>query len=193
MRVVKCCLIAKLEFNDSLTEQGDNRFWSKTATSAARFTLIAPIELLIFDSNWEKIMGRRAWTDEQKTKQSALIHSWQPWKKSTGAKTPEGKTISSMNAHSGYFRRRARFARWLLRVKHHNLRVTPELINELKRRADKLNLFTDTELDEYIQHSQNFDDIAMVNVIAAAEQPCKKIIDHYLTQLVIQAAAKTIR
>jgi hypothetical protein len=157
------------------------------------FTLITPIELLIFDSEWVKTMGRKAWTAEQKAKQAAAIHNWQPWKKSTGAKTPEGKTISSMNAHSGYFRRRARFARWLLRVKNHNLRMTPELVNELTRRADKLNLFTDAELDEYIQRNQNFDGIAMVNVIAATEQPCKKIIDHYLTQLVIQAAAKTIR
>jgi hypothetical protein len=138
-------------------------------------------------------MAARKWSDKQKAKQSAAIHSWQPWDKSPGAKTPEGKAISSMNAHSGYFRRRVRFGRWLLWAKNHNLRMTPELINELKRRADKLNLFTDAELNEYTQPSQNFGDIAMVNVIAATEQPCKKMIDHYLTQLVIQAAAKTIR
>ena len=27
-----------------------------------------------------------------------MIKSWQPWKHSTGAKTPEGKAISKMNA-----------------------------------------------------------------------------------------------
>ena len=27
-----------------------------------------------------------------------MIKSWQPWKQSTGAKTPEGKEISKMNA-----------------------------------------------------------------------------------------------
>ncbi|MGZ5053784.1 MAG: hypothetical protein ACXWAT_02435 [Methylobacter sp.] len=138
-------------------------------------------------------MAARKWTDDQKAKQAAAIHNWQPWKKSTGTKTPEGKAISSMNAHSGYFRQRVRFGRWLLRAKNHNLRMTPELINELKQRADKLDLFTDTELDEYIQHSQGFDDIAMVNIIAAAEQPCKKMIEHYLMQLILHAAAKTIR
>jgi hypothetical protein len=154
---------------------------------------ITPIELLIFDSKWVKTMGRKAWTDEQKAKQSALIHNWQPWKKSTGAKTPEGKAISSMNAHNGYFRQRVRFGRWLLWAKNHNLRMTPELINELKRRADKLNLLTDAELDEYTKHSQNFGDIAMVNVIAADEQPCKKMIEHYLMQLILHAAAETVR
>jgi hypothetical protein len=138
-------------------------------------------------------MGRKVWTAEQKAKQAAAIHNWQPWKKSTGAKTPEGKTVSSMNAHSGYFRRRVRLGRWLLRAKNHNLRMTPELINELKRRADKLNLFTDAELDEYIQHSPNFDDIALVNVLAATEQLCKKMIERYLMQLILHAAAETIR
>lgn len=43
----------------------------------------------------------RHWTAEQKAKQSALIHSWQPWKKSTGAKTAEGKAISSQNVIVG--------------------------------------------------------------------------------------------
>jgi hypothetical protein len=138
-------------------------------------------------------MAARRWTNEQKAKQSAAIHNWQPWDKSTGAKTPEGKVLSSMNAHSGYFRRRLRFARWLLWVKNHNLRMSPELIHELKRRADKLNLFTDAELDDLTQHSQIFDDIALVNVIAATEQPCKKMIEHYLMQLILHAAAETIR
>lgn len=43
----------------------------------------------------------RHWTDEQKARQAALIRSWRPWEHSTGARTPEGKRISSMNALVG--------------------------------------------------------------------------------------------
>lgn len=52
----------------------------------------------------------RTWTDEQKAKQAALIHSWQPWTRSTGAKTPEGKRISSMNVLVGNANRAAALA-----------------------------------------------------------------------------------
>ena len=41
------------------------------------------------------------WTPERKAKQSELIQSWKPWEKSTGAKTIEGKAISSRNAYKG--------------------------------------------------------------------------------------------
>lgn len=43
----------------------------------------------------------RHWTAEQKAKQSALIHSWQPWTQSTGAKTAKGKAICSQNVIVG--------------------------------------------------------------------------------------------
>ena len=43
----------------------------------------------------------RHWTLEERTKQSQLIKQWKPWKKSTGAKSIEGKTISSRNAYKG--------------------------------------------------------------------------------------------
>ena len=43
----------------------------------------------------------RTWTDEQKARQAALIHSWKPWTKSTGATTPKGRAISSMNVLVG--------------------------------------------------------------------------------------------
>jgi hypothetical protein len=48
-------------------------------------------------------MGR-GWTLERRQRQSEKIRGWQPWKQSTGARTPEGKTISKMNAikHCGY-------------------------------------------------------------------------------------------
>ena len=46
----------------------------------------------------------RNWTPEERLKQSQLIQSWQPWNKSTGAKTIEGKAASSRNAYKGGFR-----------------------------------------------------------------------------------------
>ena len=44
-------------------------------------------------------MAARQWTLEQRKLQSELIKQWQPWKHSTGAKTPEGKVMSSQNAY----------------------------------------------------------------------------------------------
>ena len=43
----------------------------------------------------------RHWTTEERVRQSQLIQCWQPWNKSTGARTPEGKAVSSRNAHKG--------------------------------------------------------------------------------------------
>jgi hypothetical protein len=39
------------------------------------------------------------WTTERRQRQAELIQQWQPWKHSTGAKTFEGKAISSQNAY----------------------------------------------------------------------------------------------
>ncbi|QPK63532.1 hypothetical protein IVG45_00670 [Methylomonas sp. LL1] len=41
------------------------------------------------------------WTPERRKKQSEAILRWRPWDKSTGPKTAEGKTRSSMNAYTG--------------------------------------------------------------------------------------------
>ena len=46
----------------------------------------------------------RHWTTEERVRQSQLIQCWQPWNKSTGARTPEGKAVSSRNAHKGGIR-----------------------------------------------------------------------------------------
>ena len=45
-----------------------------------------------------------AWTPERKARQALLIQNWQPWNKSTGARTPEGKAVSSRNAYKGGIR-----------------------------------------------------------------------------------------
>ena len=50
-------------------------------------------------------MAARKWTAEQRKQQSLKIMQWQPWTKSTGAKTAEGKTISAKNAYKGGLRR----------------------------------------------------------------------------------------
>jgi hypothetical protein len=46
----------------------------------------------------------RHWTPEQRAQQSAKIRQWQPWTRSTGARTPEGKAVSSRNAYRGGLR-----------------------------------------------------------------------------------------
>ena len=57
----------------------------------------------------------RHWTTEERLRQSQLIQSWQPWNKSTGARTPEGKAVSSRNAHKGGVRSICREMNTLLR------------------------------------------------------------------------------
>jgi hypothetical protein len=44
------------------------------------------------------------WTPERRAKQSALIQTWRPWNSSTGAKTAQGKAVSSKNAYKGGLR-----------------------------------------------------------------------------------------
>jgi hypothetical protein len=53
------------------------------------------------------------WTDERRAKQAALIRTWKPWEKSTGAKTPEGKAKSSKNAFRLTMRKHLLFVRWM--------------------------------------------------------------------------------
>ena len=60
-------------------------------------------------------MAARNWTPEQRAKQAAIIHGWQPWKHSTGARTPDGKARSSRNAFRATIRKHQLFARWILK------------------------------------------------------------------------------
>ena len=57
----------------------------------------------------------RHWTAEERARQSEIIQSWKPWDKSTGARTPEGKAVSSRNAHKGGVRSICREMNTLLR------------------------------------------------------------------------------
>lgn len=42
-----------------------------------------------------------SWTPERRAKQADAIRRWQPWNKSTGPRTEEGKARSSRNADKG--------------------------------------------------------------------------------------------
>lgn len=42
------------------------------------------------------------WTPERRARQALLIRQGQPWKRSTGPRTPEGKAVSSRNAFKPY-------------------------------------------------------------------------------------------
>lgn len=44
-------------------------------------------------------MGK-GWTPERRARQSALIGAWQPWAKSTGPRTAEGKAQAAANARA---------------------------------------------------------------------------------------------
>ena len=46
----------------------------------------------------------RHWTAAERQRQAQLIKQWQPWQHSTGARTLEGKAITSRNAFKGGFR-----------------------------------------------------------------------------------------
>lgn len=58
------------------------------------------------------------WTPEARAKQAAKIKEWQPWKKSTGAKTIQGQANSAGN--------------WIYRGSHKGKKPTSELLKEMK-------------------------------------------------------------
>jgi hypothetical protein len=41
------------------------------------------------------------WSSERRARQSAAIHKWRPWERSTGPKTSEGKARVARNAYKG--------------------------------------------------------------------------------------------
>lgn len=60
-------------------------------------------------------MAARHWTAAQRAQQSEKIRLWQPWARSTGARTTEGKARSSRNAYKGGVRATLREMSALLR------------------------------------------------------------------------------
>ena len=48
------------------------------------------------------------WTPERRARQAELIRTWQPWAKSTGPKSQDGKVTVSRNAWTGGHRAQLR-------------------------------------------------------------------------------------
>jgi hypothetical protein len=61
------------------------------------------------------------WTPERRARQAKLIRRWNPWQRSTGPKTAEGKAAVARNAYKGATRRRLRMLGWLLRAQRQQL------------------------------------------------------------------------
>jgi hypothetical protein len=61
------------------------------------------------------------WTTERRQRQAGLIQQWQPWKHSTGARTLQGKAVSSQNAY-----------------KHGMSRLVKNMRSALKRQSELL-------------------------------------------------------
>ncbi len=55
------------------------------------------------------------WTQERRRRQSELIQTWQPWNKSTGPRTVQGKAKAAQNAFKGGIRPQLRLIARVLR------------------------------------------------------------------------------
>ncbi len=62
------------------------------------------------------------WTQERRAQQSEKIQQWQPWTRSTGARTLEGKAAASRNAFKGGWRAKLRGMSVLLRDQREGLK-----------------------------------------------------------------------
>lgn len=73
----------------------------------------------------------RVWTNEQRARQAALIRTWKPWTRATGARTPEGKAVSSKNVLRGNANRAA-----ALVIAKQELQVAKAKVAKLSRGKD---------------------------------------------------------
>lgn len=70
----------------------------------------------------------KGWTPERRARQSARIHLWHPWRRSTGPRTEAGKARSAMNGlkHGGRSRAHImemRRIRYVLRLTARNIAI----------------------------------------------------------------------
>jgi len=66
------------------------------------------------------------WTPERRARQAELIRTWQPWAKSTGPRSPEGRQRVSGNAWTGGHRAQLRE---LSKLVNAECRQARELVN----------------------------------------------------------------
>lgn len=71
---------------------------------------------------WSLILsGSNGWTDARRRRQARQIQRWQPWAKSTGPRTPQGKAKVGRNGHKGGTRQKVRDLAHELRKQAKNL------------------------------------------------------------------------
>lgn len=111
-----------------------------------------PNELLV------RIMsGSNGWTPERRARQAEAIRRWQPWARSTGPRTAEGKAVSARNADKGGQReeeraRNRQFRAQLKLLKHVIARDgikplgPPDQVGRRRRRSAKEQARYDEEL-----------------------------------------------
>ena len=67
-------------------------------------------------------MVANGWTPERRARQAELIRTWQPWEKSTGPRSAEGKARTARNGFKGGHRAMLRELNEALREQRHALR-----------------------------------------------------------------------
>lgn len=79
-------------------------------------------------------MGQNGWSLERRAQQAKAIQGWQPWKKSTGPRTPEGKARSARNADKGKCWKQMRE---LFKLLNQELRKQKEVLGKIGRSFQK--------------------------------------------------------
>ena len=77
---------------NNTVNKSDGSFESSTRTREIQ---------ILCKTNYWRIDMSKGWTLERRAQQSAAIRRWQPWAKSTGPRTTDGKARAARNADKG--------------------------------------------------------------------------------------------